>query len=81
MTAFYLLVLSILILFRAHSSHLKRMALITLVLVLIQFTLGILNVVYLLPIQVAVAHNGIAALLLAHVFCMLHFIREGEVYA
>ena len=50
-------------------------------LVIIQCTLGILNVIYLLPIQVAVAHNGIAALLLAQIFCMLHFLRGGKLDA
>lgn len=49
-----------------------------LLLVLIQFTLGILNVIYLLPITVAVAHNGIAALLLAALFSTLHFTRKGQ---
>ncbi len=80
-TAVYLLLLSGLILFKSASKYLKRAAFITLVLVLVQFTLGILNVVYLLPIHVAVAHNGIAALLLAQVFCMLHFLRGGQIDA
>lgn len=80
-TACYLLLLSGLILVKKNSKHLKAAALITIGLVIIQFTLGILNVVYLLPIQVAVAHNGIAALLLAQVFCMLHFLRGGQINA
>jgi heme a synthase len=80
-TALYLFILSLLILMHTSSTYLKRAALITLLLVVLQCTLGILNVVWLLPIHVAVAHNGIAALLLAHVFCMLHFLRRGPVYA
>jgi cytochrome c oxidase assembly protein subunit 15 len=79
-TASYLLLLSVLILYKTASKHLKRAAIITILLVLLQFSLGILNVIYLLPLHVAVAHNGIAALLLAHVFCMLHFFRGGRVY-
>ncbi len=43
---------------------------ITMFLVVLQFILGIMNVIYLLPIQIAVAHTGIAALLLAS-FVML----------
>ncbi|RUR08361.1 heme A synthase [Legionella sp. km772] len=80
-TAVYLLLLSSLMLFRETPKQLKRLALITIALVFIQFTLGVLNVVYLLPLHVAVAHNGVAALLLAQVFCMLHFLRGGQVNA
>ena len=77
-TALYLLFLSGVILIKNSSSLLKRSALITIALVIIQFSLGIMNVIYLLPIEVAVAHNGIAALLLAQVVCMLHFLRKGQ---
>lgn len=79
-TALYLLGLSSLILIKQSSTYLKVSAIVLMALVIIQFSLGILNVVYLLPIQVAVAHNGIAALLLAQVFCMLHFLRGGKAY-
>lgn len=79
-TALYLIVLSLLILGKTSSKYLKRASLITIFLVLIQFALGIMNVIYLLPLHVAVAHNGIAALLLAHVFSTLHFLRGGRVY-
>lgn len=79
-TALYLLLLSSMVLIKTNSNYLKRAAVITLILVLSQFILGILNVVYLLPLYVAVAHNGIAALLLAHVFSTLHFLRGGRVY-
>ncbi len=40
--------------------------------VLIQFTLGIVNVIYMLPLWAAVAHNAVAALLFAAVLS-LHF--------
>lgn len=80
-TALYILLLSILILLRSNSDYLKKMAMIMVVLVIIQFTLGVLNVVYLLPLKVAVAHNGMAALLLATVFSALHFTRGGARYA
>ncbi len=80
-TASYLIVLSLLMLQNKQlSSTIKKRALMVLFLVLIQFTLGILNVIYLLPIHVAVLHNGVAALLLAQVFCLLHFLRGGLIH-
>jgi cytochrome c oxidase assembly protein subunit 15 len=81
LTASYLLMLSAFILFTASSRYLKTAAMLLSVLVLLQFTLGIINVLYLLPIYVAVAHNGVAALLLATIFSMLHFTRKGFDYA
>ncbi|HHF7373555.1 COX15/CtaA family protein [Legionella bozemanae] len=77
-TAVYMLVLTLSILLRSNFNYLKTAALVMLLLVLVQFTLGILNVIYLLPISVAVAHNGIAALLLATLFGSLHFTRKGQ---
>lgn len=81
LTAGYWLVLSFLMIVRTSSRYLKILAGLIILLIVVQFTLGILNVIYLLPIQVAVAHNGVAALLLAHIFCMLHFTRKGAVHA
>lgn len=78
LTAVYLLMLSGLMLFKTGFSYLRAIALLIFLLVLAQFMLGILNVVYLLPITVAVAHNGVAALLLATVFSALHFTRKGQ---
>lgn len=80
-TALYLLIFSILMILKSHSRQLKLAAIMTLVLVFAQCTLGIMNVLYLLPIKIAVAHNGIAALLLAHVFCMLHLMKRGSAHA
>ncbi|MDR3441593.1 MAG: COX15/CtaA family protein [Legionella sp.] len=77
LTAAYMLVLGLLILCRANFNYLRGAALVMIVLVLVQFTLGILNVMYLLPLSVAVAHNGIAALLLATAFSSLHLTRKG----
>lgn len=76
-TASYILILSCLILLKARFYYLKATSLAMFLLVFLQFILGILNVVYLLPIEVAVAHNGVAALLLATVFSSLHFTRKG----
>ncbi|MCW8408528.1 COX15/CtaA family protein [Legionella sp. PATHC035] len=77
-TAAYILVLSLLILRRSSFNYLKIAAGFMLLLIFVQFTLGILNVIYLLPISVAVAHNGVAALLLATVFSTLHLTRKGQ---
>lgn len=80
-TALYLLIFSILMILKSHSRQLKIAAMMTLILVFAQCTLGVMNVLYLLPINIAVAHNGIAALLLAHVFCMLHLMKRGSAHA
>lgn len=77
-TAAYILVLSFMILLRSRFNYLRIAAVAMGVLVVMQFILGILNVIYLLPISVAVAHNGVAALLLATVFSSLHLTRKGQ---
>jgi heme a synthase len=76
-TVLYLVPLSVVVFFRSTVYWLKALALLMLLVVLAQVTLGILNVLYMLPITVAVAHNGVAAILLATVLCMLHGTREG----
>lgn len=43
----------------------------------VQITLGVLNVVLSLPLGVAVAHNGVAALLLATMVYLLYRTRSG----
>lgn len=75
-TAIYLMTLASFILFKSDFINLKRAAVCLIVLVLTQFILGIINVVYLLPLDVAIAHNGVAALLLATVFSSLHLTRR-----
>ncbi|MFJ1268913.1 heme A synthase [Legionella lytica] len=78
LTAVYVLTLALLMMLNVRFKYLKGAAFVMFILVLVQFTLGILNVVYLLPISVAVAHNGVAALLLATVFSSLHLTRKGQ---
>jgi cytochrome c oxidase assembly protein subunit 15 len=80
-TALYILILAVVIQYKSQSQILKKMALGAGGLVILQFILGIINVVYLLPIQIAVAHNGTAALLFALVFTMLHFTQQKDGYA
>lgn len=71
-TLFTVLGVSLLTVLSTSRRSLKILSMVALCLVLTQFSLGILNVVYLLPLKVAVAHNGVAALLLATLFCMLY---------
>lgn len=80
-TAVYILVLSLLMMWKSSVNYLRAAGLALFLLVSLQFSLGILNVIYLLPITVAVAHNGVAALLLATVFSTLHFTRKGQNHA
>ncbi|MDP3559584.1 MAG: COX15/CtaA family protein [Legionellaceae bacterium] len=60
----YITTLSIVLYVRAQSPSIKKWSLVLLFLVTLQCILGIINVIYLLPLPNAVAHNGIAALLL-----------------
>jgi len=59
-------------LFSNTSRHMRRMGCLILGLLLLQITLGILNVVALLPLPIAVAHNAIAALLLLALVTLTH---------
>ncbi|HHF7346351.1 TPA: heme A synthase [Legionella feeleii] len=75
LTAVYVLSLSLLLLFKTNSRYLRRITLLAIFLVITQFALGVMNVIYLLPLWVAVAHNGVAAMLMATVLMMLYLIR------
>lgn len=79
-TFLYVLILSMLLM--AYGNYrLKKIASITLILVMIQFSLGVINVVRLLPLKVAVAHNGVAALLLLSMLALVHHVwRKGVSY-
>lgn len=76
-TFLYISGLACLILLKSKMHTLRTGAKLMVTLVCVQFFLGIINVMYLLPLKIAVAHNGVAALLLATVFSLLHFTR-GE---
>ncbi len=60
----YLAILSIWLIMRTTSHCLRKLAIGILMVLSLQVILGILNVLLLLPIGLAVAHNGVAALLL-----------------
>lgn len=64
LTLLYVGGLSLWLFFKVRVNLIRRLALVITVLLIAQIVLGILNVVWLLPITVAVLHNGVAALLL-----------------
>lgn len=63
-TFIYLAWLSVWLLVAAKLNVLKKIAVVVLLILCVQILLGILNVVWFLPLAVAVLHNGVAALLL-----------------
>ena len=81
LTAAYVILLSGSILLRVKAQRLRKAALVALVVVLMQFTLGVINVVYLLPLWAAVAHNGLAALLLATMVSQYYLATKGAMHA
>lgn len=60
---------------RSRNSAARTVAVIAGSLVLLQFTLGILNVLLSLPLPVAVAHSAVAALLLLSLVTINHVLR------
>lgn len=54
------------------TTAMPRSGVVLLALVLVQFCLGIMNIIYALPLANAVAHNGVASLLLAQLVWLLH---------
>lgn len=76
-TATYVLLLSVFIGLRVKAKTPRIMAAFTIVIVLMQFSLGVINVMYLLPLWAAVAHNGLAALLLASMVSQYYLASKG----
>ena len=65
--ATYLLLMSAFLYIKIPLKSLRINLVLMLVLLVLQITLGLINVLYLLPLSIAVAHNGVAALLLMSV--------------
>ena len=74
-TALVVCLLCALLLIRSRHQPTRTMATVGLILITLQFLLGILNVVYLLPLWVAVLHNGVAALLLASMASLIYLSK------
>lgn len=81
LTVVYIFALSLLLWVKISDRNLRLLALLAMLMVMSQFILGIMNVVYLLPLWVAVAHNGVAAMLLATMLMMLYLTQGGRCYA
>jgi heme a synthase len=77
LTAGYIFTLASLLLAKVANKSLRLFAVLALLLVVSQFILGVMNVLYLLPLWVAVAHNGVAALLMATLLMML-YLTQGR---
>lgn len=77
-TFIYLGLLALAMMIRRPSATLVRGAVVLLLLLCLQLCLGVANVLYLLPLPVAVAHNAVAALLLATLFSLLHMTQKGR---
>lgn len=75
-TAGYIVSLSVLLLCRVSHRAIRLVACFALFLVMTQFFLGIMNVMYLLPIKIAVAHNAVAAMLMATMLMMLYLTKK-----
>lgn len=71
-TLSYLLILGSMLLSQVRVPIIRSLTFLILILVCCQFILGIMNVIYLLPLAVAVAHNGVAALLMAAMLGMFY---------
>ncbi len=75
-TAIYLLVFGACVLAKEKAQGIRRSAIIAMVLVCVQFALGIILVTHLLPLNIAVSHNAVAALLLLTMVSWLFKYRK-----
>lgn len=76
LTASYTLILALVLMKK--PKPINRLAAAALLLIILQFMLGILNVVFLLPLWTSVAHNGVAGLLLATWMSLLYLTQGRE---
>lgn len=74
-TAIYLGGLAIWLLFSYKTTGVRAIAGLVLAALIVQILLGILNVMLTLPLWTAVAHNGVAALLLVFVVTLIYRLR------
>ena len=81
LTAGYLLILAFSLIICIKSKPICSAAIFLMICVCLQIGLGVANVVYLLPLWVAVAHNGVAALLLATMFVLFYLARGDADHA
>lgn len=79
-TASYVVLLSGFMWPMVKTKALRIVIIIALALIVMQFSLGIINVVYLLPLWAAVAHNGVAAMLLGTMVSMYYLTSKPVKY-
>lgn len=77
-TALFIIWLGIKILLTPAYRPIKMMGIALLTVVIFQFLLGVSNVVFSLPLAVAVAHNGGAAILILTMVTLNHLIRKQD---
>ncbi|MDN3652287.1 COX15/CtaA family protein [Thalassotalea ponticola] len=75
-TSVYLIWLALFILSRTSSRFFQRNALAVLAILAIQVSLGVSNIVFNLPLPVAVAHNVVAALLMLSLITLTYSLRR-----
>lgn len=81
-TGLYLGFLALLLITAGKIASLRKLGVIILLLLIIQISLGVLNVMWLLPLPIAVAHNTVAALLLLSIVTLNTLVfRRNEGYA
>lgn len=78
-----LIIVSLLSLAAINQTNLavKRAGKILLSVLLLQFSLGVANVVFKLPIAIAVFHNGVASLLLSAMGALLFYTRQASKFS
>ena len=74
----YWFILSLKLIFKPEYADLKKHGWVILLLLCLQISLGISNVVLFLPLGVAVAHTGVAALLLLSMIALLSTLNPQD---
>ena len=77
-TAFYVGILSIVLMTRRHNPVIRRLGIVMLLILIAQIGLGILNIELYLPLAIAVLHNSGAALLLLTMVTFLYVSGCGK---
>lgn len=76
-TVLYVVIFALLVLYKIPHRLTRRVTTWVLICLGLQYGLGIVNVLYLLPLWAAVAHNGIAALLFAAIVSWKYSLLSG----
>jgi len=77
-TSILLIIVSIKAFLQKYNRFIKNLSLVIMMLLSVQLILGITNILALLPLKVAVAHNGCAALLLLSVITLNYYLNYSQ---